>query len=155
MSSDVDWHLGTNCNQWLSMVQCYFTSTETVRLIRTESPGRPPRLSHCSWTLPALPWPFGLPAYIHVPISCKSVKLNWKAKGSIYTEPEDKKSTRQHQLQAVTDAWCVTVASRATFDVSRLIQLLLSARRYAPHPATVTEFRSCVKVEVAVLGSPS
>ena len=30
------------------MVQCCFTSTETVRLIRTGSPGRPPRLSHSS-----------------------------------------------------------------------------------------------------------
>ena len=38
--------LGTNCGQCLSMVQCCFTSTETVRLIGTGSPGRPPRLSH-------------------------------------------------------------------------------------------------------------
>ena len=37
--------LGTNCDQCRSMVQCCFTSTETVRLIRTERPGRPPRLS--------------------------------------------------------------------------------------------------------------
>ena len=43
--------LGTNCELCLSMVQCCFTSTETARLIRTESPGRPPRLSHSSWTL--------------------------------------------------------------------------------------------------------
>ena len=43
--------LGTNCDQCRSMVQCCFTSTETVKLIRTESPGRPPRLSHSSWTL--------------------------------------------------------------------------------------------------------
>ena len=43
--------LGTNCDQCVRMVQCCFTSTETVRLIRTESPGRPPRLSHSSWTL--------------------------------------------------------------------------------------------------------
>ena len=44
--------LGTNCDQWqcLSMVKCCFTSTETVRLVRTENPGRPPRLSHSSWT---------------------------------------------------------------------------------------------------------
>ena len=28
-----------------------FTSTETRRLIRTDSPGRPPRLSHSSWTM--------------------------------------------------------------------------------------------------------
>ena len=40
MSADI---LGTNCDQCLSMVQCCFMSTETVRLIRTESPGRPPR----------------------------------------------------------------------------------------------------------------
>ena len=38
--------LGTHCDQ--CMVQCCFTSTETVRFIRTESPGRPPRLSHSS-----------------------------------------------------------------------------------------------------------
>ena len=34
--------LGTNCDQCVSMVQCCFTSTETVRLISTGSPGRPP-----------------------------------------------------------------------------------------------------------------
>ena len=37
--------LGTNCG---SMVRC---SIKTIRLIRTGSPGRPPRLSHSSWTL--------------------------------------------------------------------------------------------------------
>ena len=30
------------------MVQYSFTSTETKRLVRTDSPGRPPRLSHSS-----------------------------------------------------------------------------------------------------------
>ena len=30
--------LGTNCNECVSMVQCCFTSTETIRLVRTESP---------------------------------------------------------------------------------------------------------------------
>ena len=38
--------LGTNCDQCVCMVQCCFTSTETIRLIRTGSPGRPPRLLH-------------------------------------------------------------------------------------------------------------
>ena len=33
------------------MVQCCFTSTETVRLIKTESPGRPPRLILSFWIL--------------------------------------------------------------------------------------------------------
>ena len=41
--------LGTNCDQCVSTVQCCFTSTETIRLIRTGSPGLPPRLSHSSW----------------------------------------------------------------------------------------------------------
>ena len=44
--------LGTNCDQCVCMVQCCFTSTETIRLIRTGSTGRPSRLSHSSWTLP-------------------------------------------------------------------------------------------------------
>ena len=48
MSVDI---LKTNCDQCRSMVQCCLTSTETVRLIRKESPGRPPRLSYSSWTL--------------------------------------------------------------------------------------------------------
>ena len=46
--------LGTNCDQCWSTVQCCFTSTETVRLIRMKSPGRPPRLSRSSWTLISL-----------------------------------------------------------------------------------------------------
>ena len=33
------------------VVECCFTSTETIRLIRDGSPGRPPRLSHSSWAL--------------------------------------------------------------------------------------------------------
>ena len=41
MSVDI---LGTNCSLCLSMVKCCFTSTETVRLLRTESPGRPPHI---------------------------------------------------------------------------------------------------------------
>ena len=52
MSVDI---LGTNCDQCRSTVQCCFTSTEPVRLIRTKSPGRPPRLSHSSWALTPQP----------------------------------------------------------------------------------------------------
>ena len=36
----------------MSIVQYCFTSTETIRLVRTESPGQPPRLSHSSRTIP-------------------------------------------------------------------------------------------------------
>ena len=48
MSADI---LGTSWDQCRSMVQYSFTSTETKRLVRTDSPGRPPRLSHSSWTM--------------------------------------------------------------------------------------------------------
>ena len=43
--------LGTSCDQCRSMVQYRFTSTEPRRLVRTDSPGRQPRLSHSSWTM--------------------------------------------------------------------------------------------------------
>ena len=43
MSVDI---LGTSCDQCRSMVQYSFTSTETRRLVRTDSPGQPPQLSH-------------------------------------------------------------------------------------------------------------
>ena len=42
--------LGTSWVQCWSMVQYSFMSTETRRLVRTDSPGWPPRLSHVSWT---------------------------------------------------------------------------------------------------------
>ena len=48
MSVDI---LGTIWDQCRSMVQYSFTSMETRRLVRTDSPGRPPRLSHSSWTM--------------------------------------------------------------------------------------------------------
>ena len=48
MSVDI---LGTSCDQCRSMVQYSFTSTESRRLVRTDSSGRPPRLSHSSWTM--------------------------------------------------------------------------------------------------------
>ena len=45
--------LGTSWDQCRSMVQYGFMSTETRRLVRMDSPGRPPRLSHSSWTMTA------------------------------------------------------------------------------------------------------
>ena len=51
MSVDI---LGTSCDHCRSMVQYRLTSTETRRLVRTDSPGRPPRLSHSSWTMTLL-----------------------------------------------------------------------------------------------------
>ena len=58
MSVDI---LGTSWDQCVSMDQYCFTSTETRRLVRTDSPGRPPRLSHSSWTINvSTVWPFPL-----------------------------------------------------------------------------------------------
>ena len=51
MSVDI---LGTSCDQCRSMVQYSFMSMETRRLVRTDSPGQPPRLSHSSWTMESL-----------------------------------------------------------------------------------------------------
>ena len=48
MSVDI---FGTSWDQCRSKVQYSFTSTETGRLVGTDSPGRPPRLSHISWTM--------------------------------------------------------------------------------------------------------
>ena len=48
MSADI---LGTSWDQCRSSVQYIFMSTETRRLIRTDSPGQPLRLSHSSWTM--------------------------------------------------------------------------------------------------------
>ena len=52
MSADI---LGTSWDQCRSMVQYSFTSTEARWLVRTDSPGRPPRLSHSSWTMSVSP----------------------------------------------------------------------------------------------------
>ena len=57
MSVDI---LGTNCDRCRSMVQYSFTSTETRRLVRTDSPGRPPQLSRSSWTMCDETCPFTL-----------------------------------------------------------------------------------------------
>ena len=59
MTKDVGWHIRDQC---VSMFQYCFTSTETMRLVRTENPGRPSRLSHSSCsselceTSTAKPW---------------------------------------------------------------------------------------------------
>ena len=83
MSADI---LGTNCEQCVSMVQCCFTSTETRKLIRTESPGRLPRLSHSSWTQSStLLWS----VYLNKVRSNKNVDQKAKTKVSLTTDVEN------------------------------------------------------------------
>ena len=77
MSVDI---LGTNCDQ--CTVQCCFTSTKTVRLIRTESPGRPPRLSHSSWTLNNIQrWEHG-PVYIYYQQTAVAIRRGHRQKAT-------------------------------------------------------------------------
>ena len=60
MSSDVGWHIRDKL--WpmpKRMVQYSFTSTETRRLVRTDSPGRPHRLSRSSsWIMSLRAWTY-------------------------------------------------------------------------------------------------
>ena len=62
MSADI---LGTSCDQCRSKVQYCFTSTETIRLVRTENPERPPRLSHSTWTMHCCCWSLLYGAILH------------------------------------------------------------------------------------------
>ena len=66
--------LGTNCDQCVCTVQCCFTSTKTIRLIRTGSPGRPPGLSHSSWTL----WGADFWGFCLLYISCCVLTSEWR-----------------------------------------------------------------------------
>ena len=75
MSVDI---LGTSRDQCRSMVQYSFTSTETRRLVRMDSPGWPPRLSHSSWTtvrIAPLYRMCGRIAYLHVAFLCHCEKF--------------------------------------------------------------------------------
>ena len=55
MSSDIGWRIRDKLRPMPihGSVLLYRASTETIRLVRTASPGRPPRLSHSSWTVMA------------------------------------------------------------------------------------------------------
>ena len=52
MSSDVSWHIRDKLRPMPKhgSIKLY-TSTETRRLVRTDSPARPPWLAHSSWTM--------------------------------------------------------------------------------------------------------
>ena len=67
MSSDVGWHIRDKLRPLPKHGQYSFTSTETRRFVRTDSPGRPPRLSHSSWTMS-----------FHLPSGCfTSTEARW------------------------------------------------------------------------------
>ena len=76
------------------MVQCCFTSTEAIRLIRTGSPWQPPQLSHSSWTLRAR-WSWGSPWY-----NCNG----WLSVKHQVTEAGDRPVSKK-QLFSTMDTW--------------------------------------------------
>ena len=114
MSVDV---LGTSCDQCRSMVQYSFTSTETRRLVRTDSPGRPPRLSHSSsaaashWKYPSLspvlscPWSpscTGLHSFFAVHSACPVTETRPGAEWCHTSQsPVRRKPRRLHHLDPV------------------------------------------------------
>ena len=51
MSSDVSWRIRDKLWPMPKHGSVILFSTETRRLVRTDNPGRPPRLSHSSWTM--------------------------------------------------------------------------------------------------------
>ena len=78
-TDEVELHvLGCRWTYYGQIVTNAEASAETVRLIRTESPGRPPRLSHSSWTLNQ-----ELPAFFHFKGRASEAMGCRKAKGAV------------------------------------------------------------------------
>ena len=77
MSSDVGLHIRDKLRAMRehgSILLYVFMSTETMRLVRMDSPGRPPRLSHSSWTDA---WSSKLRLYIYIYIPSMKYKKYW------------------------------------------------------------------------------
>ena len=85
--------LGTSWDQCRSMVQYSFTSTETRRLVRTDSPGRPPRLSHSSWTMK---W---VNEWMKIYIYTARKNHTFHTKPCVFTAPENLYTTRKKTKQ--------------------------------------------------------
>ena len=104
MSVDI---LGTGCDQCRSTVQYSFTSTETRRLVRTDGPGRPPRLSHSSWTMLNKSCSFD-------PFMCLDLLKQRKKKEEV-SDFEKKKREREREKKKTT---CVILERREKYNNS-------------------------------------
>ena len=118
MSVDV---LGTSWDQCRSMAQYSFTSTETRRLVRTDSPGQPPRLSHSSWTILCF----------------------WRKYGALFGSRFDRNGGGYVDIITMMRFWRKYVAilgSRCDRKVSRvcLMFVRIEARRLSPQPSPET-----------------
>ena len=95
MSLDVSWHIRDKLWQCRSTVQSFFTSTETRRLVRTDSPGRPPRLSHSSWTMSTVgetAWAYGFCSVMEDTSVCASAEERSCQKGVYIVRRSEKQA---------------------------------------------------------------
>ena len=91
-------------DQCWNMVRYSFTSTETRKLVRTDSPGRPSRLSHSSWTMWCTYWSQFVPTKcqrtsenikLHIIIIMQTVPL-WKTGRQVLDILESRLRLRPH-----------------------------------------------------------
>ena len=109
MSVDI---LETSWDQCRSMIQYSFTSTETRRLVRTNSPGRPPRLSHSSWTMTLQVHPVKTVYLFSREIRCVSV-LPKRKPAKVYQKDRQiyllcfwiSSDVTRHEVQAFSEMW--------------------------------------------------
>ena len=93
------------------MIKRCFTSTETVGLLGTGSPGRPPRLSHSSWAMHA--YAVEVLLYVQfgsVRLSClMSSDVGWQIRDKLRPMPYDglslNMSTRHPRTWSPTSSW--------------------------------------------------
>ena len=118
MSADI---LGTSCDQCRSTVQQFFTSTETRRLVRTDSSGQPPRLSHSSWTM-IHPQALSLHLIVGSTLSVNEICiLFWRTIINLKSNLDETVSGRRIRLTRsciqVLPNWSVIFSSQSAEDV--------------------------------------
>ena len=84
VSSDVNWHIRDKL--WpvpKHGSKSVFTSMKTRRFVRTDSPGRPPRLSHSSWTMPFCELPMMMMSWCLM-----SSDVSWHIRDKLWPVPK-------------------------------------------------------------------
>ena len=121
------WCRGTNCDQSLSMVQYCYTSTETVRLIRTENPGRPPWRSHSSWTQIVVvhSWHLWLFSPQSSVLSFSDFSIAWDSSVGRSIGVSDRR------VRCIMGAGLILLRHRALFSPSAMVHTLLQCL-YSP-----------------------
>ena len=152
MSVDI---LETSCDQCRSMVQYIFTSAETRRLVRTDSPGRQLRLSHSSWTMipnartVAFYCAFLNSGVLTALVGCYMAGATWNrcrlGARFVYTV-QPRTSLQSHFIRSHVRSWhvCLTVTCHPNLSQNGLDLLRATA---VVQGGTVTEIRLRVSAE--------